>query len=546
MNLRENPFYLTEQEVHWVESTLEAMDIRQKAGQIFCVMGGSFELEELERVVEDYHVGGILFRPAPAQEILETYRRIDKLAKIPLLKAANLEEGGSGAISEGTLFGWPMSVAAAGTTDYASSLGTVCANEGRSVGINWSFSPVTDINYNYENPITHIRTFGSDPKQVLDYSLAYMKALQKGGIAACAKHFPGDGVDFRDQHLHPTYNSLSVQDWMSGYGRNYKTLIEEGLLSIMAGHIMQPALQIQENPKLSIEDCLPATLSKELLTDVLRRKMGFNGVITSDATIMRGFNMAMERRKAIPAAIAAGCDMLVFNIDFYEDYNYLLQGVEDGILTKERLDEAVKRILALKAVTMRRTELTVCDPENVKRSRVCIGRGITLVKDKENLFPLTPEKFPEIELIIHGENRTGEGEKLINLLKSNLEKEGFRISVFQKDISPAKKMADISEKRLLLHVANMGAISNNTADRLCWLQRGAQDAPRFVQEETEVFVSFAYPYHLQDVPRIKTYINCYTCNCAAVEELVDRMTGKKAFTGISPVDAFCGLPDTRI
>ncbi len=546
MNLRENPFYLTGQEVHWVEATLESMDLRQKAGQVFCVLGGSYEPEELDRIVEEYHVGGILFRPAPAQEILKAFQRADRLAGIPLLKAANLEEGGSGAISEGTLFGWPMSAAAAGASEYAGALGEVCANEGRSVGINWSFSPVTDINYNYENPITHIRTFGSDPEQVRDYSLAYMKALQKGGIAACAKHFPGDGVDFRDQHLHPTYNTLSVQEWMAGYGRNYKALIEEGLLSIMAGHIVQPALQMQENPELSVEDCLPATLSKELLTGVLRGKLGFNGLITSDATIMRGFNMAMERRKAIPAAIAAGCDMLVFQVDFYEDYEYLLQGVKNGIVSEGRLNDAVKRILALKAVTMRETALTVCDPENAGRSRACVGRGITLVKDKQRLFPLTPEKFPEIELIIHGENRTGEGEDLTDLLRENLEKEGFRISVFRKDLTPAKKMADICEKRLLLHIANMGAVSNNTANRLYWVQRGAQDAPRFIQEETELFISFAYPYHLQDVPRIKTYINCYTCSRAAVEGVIARMTGKEAFTGISPVDAFCGLPDTRI
>lgn len=545
MNLRDNPFYLSGQEIQWVEATLEKLDIRQKVGQLFCVMGGSYQPDELDQLVKEYNIGGILFRPAPAQEILDAYDRLDALARIPLLKAANLEEGGSGAISDGTLYGWPMSVAAAGSTDYAKESGEVCANEGRSVGINWSFSPVTDINYHFGNPITHIRTYGSDPGQVLNHSLAYIKALQKNGIAACAKHFPGDGVDFRDQHLHPTYNSLSVNEWMETYGHNYQTLIKEGLLSIMAGHIIQPALQMQENPELSIEDCLPATLSKELLTGVLRGRLDFNGVITSDATIMRGFNMVMERRKAIPAAIAAGCDMLVFNVDFYEDYDFILQGIKDGILTNERLDEAVKRILALKAVTMRNQELAVRDPQNYERSKNCIEQGITLVKDKEDLFPISPETYPEIQLIIHGDDRTGEGESLTEMLKSRLEKEGFQVSLFQKDVSPAKKISDTKKKQLIFHAANYGAISNHTANRIYWVQMGAQDAPRFVQEETEVFISFAYPYHLQDVPRVKTYINCYTCNRAAVEGVIDRMTGKADFTGISPVDAFCGLPDTR-
>lgn len=546
MNLRENPFYLTEAENRWVEQTLQSMNVREKIGQLFCVMGGSFSSDELDRLVTEYHVGGILFRPAPAARILADYQRLDALSPIPLLKAANLEEGGSGAIAEGTLYGWPMSVAAANDVRYARELAQVCGNEGRSVGINWSFSPVTDINCNYQNPITHIRSFGSDPDQVLEYSLEYIRALQAAGIAACAKHFPGDGVDFRDHHLHPTYNSLSAKAWYASFGRNYQAMIDQGLLSIMVGHIAQPAVQMEQNPQLSIEDCLPASLSPELLSGVLRGKFGFNGVITSDATIMRGFNMAMERARAIPAAIAAGCDMLVFNVDFYEDYAYMLEGVEGGVLSEQRLDEAVTRVLALKAVTRRQTALTVRDPANGEKSRVCIERGITLVKDRQKVFPLTPEKYALVTLVTHGDEKTGEGESLPEIMERLLKAEGFQVRRFERDVTPPTKTRSLSKRHLVIHLANYGAISNNTADRLYWVQRGAQDAPRFVQEETEIFISFAYPYHLQDVPRVKTYINCYTCSRAAVEAVTEKMLGRSGFTGVSPVDAFCGLPDTRI
>ena len=551
MNLQEKPFYLTREENDWVEETLRNMDDREKVGQLFCVMGNGFSEDfsekELDRMIKDYHVGAVLFRPLPAEKILENYRRLDALAKIPLLKAANLEEGGSGAIAEGTLYAQPLTTAAANDVKYAGELAQVCANEGRSVGINWSFSPVTDINYNFQNPITHIRSFGSDPDMVRDYSLAYIKTLQEGGIAACAKHFPGDGVDFRDHHLHPTCNSLSAEEWYATFGRNYKAMIDEGLMSFMVGHITQPAVQMDIDPTLRIEDCLPASLSKELLKGVLREKFGFNGVICSDATIMRGFNQVMERRKGIPSAVEAGCDMLVFNVDFYEDYDYMLAGLENGILSRERLDEAVARILALKAVTRRFTEFTERDPQNAKKSRACIERAITLVKNLEDVFPLTPEKYPEIILAPQGKDKGfGTQVGLADMLEEKLTAEGFRVRRFGQNVAAPSKTADLAKNQLFLHVANYGADSNNTADRIYWVQPHAQDAPRFINEQTEIFISFGYPFHLQDAPRIKTYINCYTCNRAAVELVVDKMMGRGEFTGVSPVDAFCGLQDTRL
>ena len=546
MNLREKPFYLTEEENRWVEETLRGMGVREKAGQLFCVMGNPFSAGELDRLVTEYHVGAVLFRPLPAAQLLENFRRLDKLAKIPLLKAANLEEGGNGAISDGTYYATPLTTAAAGDPKYARELAEVCANEGRSVGINWTFSPVTDITYNYQNPITHIRSFGDDPDRVLEYSLAYIKALQAGGIAACSKHFPGDGVDFRDHHLHPTYNSLSAEEWYGTFGRNYQAMIDAGLMSFMVGHIVQSAVQMEINSELSFEDCLPASLSPELLQGVLRGKFGFNGVITSDATIMRGFNNVMERSKAIPAAIAAGCDMLVFNVDFYEDYEYMLEGVKSGILSRERLDEAVTRILALKAVTRRYSALTERDPENAAKSRACVDRAVTLVKNRQDIFPLTPEKFTEVLLAVHGEERTGDGKNLVELMEERLTAEGFRVKRFEKNVSAPQKTAGLTPKQLVIHLANFGAVSNHTANRIYWMVPHAQDAPRFLNEQTEIFLSFAYPFHLQDAPRVKTYINCYTCSAAAVDAVVDKLLGRSEFTGVSPVDPFCGLPDTRI
>ncbi len=545
MDLREKPFYLTEEQISWVEDTLRTLDIKQKVGQLFCVMGQDYSAEELETLVRDYCIGGILFRPDLAENIRGWYEPLDAAAKIPLLKAANLEEGGSGAISDGTFFGWPMTVAATDNRDMMKKFAEVCAREGQSAGINWTFSPVCDLDINYRNPITNVRTCGSDFERVQNFCSQYVKTLQGEGMAACAKHFPGDGVDFRDQHLHPTYNSLSAQEWYESYGAIYQQLIEDGLLSIMVGHIVQPNVAMDINPELRFEDCLPGSVCRELLTGVLREKFGFNGVITTDATIMSGFTQALPRRKAIPAAIAAGCDMLVFNTDFYEDYQYMLEALANGDLTPERLDEAVTRILALKAKVAGNPPRSAADVPSAQWQAECADQSVTLVKNIQDVLPITPERFPRIRLMTFGNDNTVDG-SMTEIAEELLQAEGFeteRFDIEQEDMHGTKNLPG---DRLTLYLVNCEHASNQTAIRLFWAKKHALDVPRHVEEEASIFVSFSNPYHLQDVPRVKTYINAYSCHRPMIEAVVAKLLGKSEFKGTSPVDAFCGLPDARL
>ncbi|MDC7287548.1 glycosyl hydrolase family 3 [Blautia schinkii] len=563
INLRERPFYLDEKGQEWVKNTLESLTLEQKAGQLFCVMGGDYAPEELVRLVKESKIGGILFRPAPSEVIKEDYRRLDEAAPVPLLKAANLEEGGSGAISDGTLFGWPMTVAAANDENMVRKFAAVCAAEGQSVGINWTFSPVCDIDMNFQNPITNVRTYGSSQERVQRDTELYVKTIQEFGMAACAKHFPGDGVDFRDHHLHPSYNSLTAREWYDSYGKIYQNLIENDLLSVMVGHIVQPQVEMEINPRLSFEQCLPASMSRELLTGVLRQRFEFNGVITTDATIMGGYCMGMERRRAIPASIMAGCDMIVFNTNLYEDYQYILDGLKDGILTEERLNEAVIRILALKAKvcfadagvrqeaaqTGMRTDAELRQDILMKAKdwqRECADRAVTLVKNNApQIFPVTPEKYPHIRLITLGKDEILEGSVTQSAVEA-LRNRGFQVEHYEPFKDDLHGSEELPKDRLTLYLANYEQASNQTEVRIHWCPKHALDIPRFVNEEDYIFVSLANPYHLQDIPRVKTYINAYTATKAGIEAVIEKIMGRSEFVGISPVDAFCGLPDTRL
>lgn len=547
VDLKKQPFYLSSDQIKWVEETLNSLTTEQKAGQLFCVMGGDFPLEQLKEMVRESRVGGILYRPAPADEIRRNYKELDAVTPVPLLKAANLEEGGAGAISDGTLFGWPMLAAAADDPEQTKHFALSTASEGREVGINWTFSPVCDLDINFRNPITNVRTCGSDFDTVLRGTKIFTEVMQKNGIAACAKHFPGDGVDFRDQHLHPSYNSLTAEEWYTSYGRIYQELISNDLMSIMVGHIVQPDVEMDINPDLKFEDCLPGSLSKELLTGVLREKFGFNGVITTDATIMGGFCMAMERRLAIPAAIMAGNDMLVFNTNFDEDYAYILEALEDGRLTEERLDEAVTRILGLKAKVCVEYPYTEVDrATSEKWHRKCVEKSATLVKNlKPDVMPVTKEKYDSIRLILLGKDDIPGG-TISETAKSFLENHGFTVDIYNPYEDDLHGTGNLSDKRLTLYLANYEHASNQTTVRIDWCKKHALDTPRFLNEEPCIFVSLANPYLLQDVPRIKTYINAYTATKTSVQVVLEKLIGEGEFTGVSPVDAFCGLPDTRI
>ena len=544
-DLKAKPFYLSDDEIDWVESKLSTLSQEQKVGQLFCLMGGDYGGEELLALVSDYAVGGVLFRPAPSSELRARYEALDKAALLPLLKAANLEEGGAGAVSDGTFFGWPMTVASTDDIAMIEKHALNCAAEGRSIGVNWTFSPVCDLDMNFQNPITNVRTCGSDAERVAAFSARYMDTVQRYGVAACAKHFPGDGVDFRDQHLHPSYNSLSAAEWRKTYGAVYKRLIDGGLMSVMAAHILQPALEMEKDPSKDFAACLPASLSRGLLQGVLREELGFNGVIATDATIMAGFTQAMPRREAIPAAVMAGCDVLVFTTDFYEDRQYLLDALSDGRLTGERLDEAVRRILALKAWTMTREPAKALPKDAANWRRECADKCVTLVKNNQDILPLTPEKFPRVRLITLGNDNMPEG-SMTALAEKLLHDAGFETERFAIDEEELHGTAGLSDKRLTLYLCNLEHASNQTALRIFWAKKHALDAPRHVWEEPSVFVSFSNPYHLQDVPRIKTYINAYSCHADTVTAVIEKLLGRSEFTGVSPVDAFCGLPDTRL
>lgn len=547
-----------------MKDTLSGMTTEEKAGQLFCVLFKEAKKEEFDYVYDILSPGACMYRVVPAQSAVEATNTLQERSRIPLLIAANLEKGGNGIVTEGTLVGSPMEIAASGDAEMAAKMAEVCAREAKAVGANWAFAPIIDIDSNFRNPITNTRTFGSDPERVKQMGEAYVRQVQKMGMAAAIKHFPGDGQDERDQHLVTSINSMDCSTWMKTYGEAYRAGIEAGTLTVMAGHIMQPEWTKEINPQIRDEEIMPATLSRELLQGLLREKLGFNGLICTDATTMAGYTLAMSRKKAVPESIARGCDMFLFARNLGEDFGFMMDGIRQGIITPQRLDDAVTRILAVKAALglhkkvqgvslLKAKEVIGCEKHR-QWALECADKGITLVKEEKGVLPITPEKYPRILFYPIEPFAGGEGAYKVvaacTKVKNLLEDKGFLVDEFVPqpygEGFTAKYMDVVSQYDLILYVANLSTKSNQTVVRIEWKQPMGADCGHYINDIPTIFVSLENPYHLLDFPRVKTYINCYSNNDTCVSMLVEKLMGNSSFKGKSPVDPFCGKWDTHL
>lgn len=590
VDMKAKPFYLTDEDCKWVEDTIAGMTLDEKIGQLFFNMGSSREEEYLKMTVRDYHIGGIRYNPATADEVYEQNRILQENSKIPLIIACNTESGGDGACVDGTPIGGQTKIGATRNADYAYQMGYMANKEAAAIGCNLSFAPVSDIMYNWENPVIGLRTYGNEPKKVAEMTKAYMDGAHANpGFCCAAKHFPGDGLDFRDQHVANSVNSMSCEEWDKTYGRFYQNLIENGLDAIMAGHIMQPAYARYFNPELTDDEMMPATLSPELIKGLLRGKLGFNGLVLTDASHMVGLTCRMKRGDMLPASIAAGVDMFLFFNEMEEDFASMKQGYLDGRITKERLDEALHRILALKAhMGLHKKDKTKLIPpreqvhkiigcdEHVAMQKEIADQAITLVKYKDkDVLPVTPDRYKRI-MIVYVKGLSAPGLAAITGVKKSTPAEelrdrliakGFDAFIYESPIDQMIKKIEAGEKPdvnlyfagktpikefrenqdLIITLVDIAGGFQPVARPAFGMTKGGGEIPWYVFELPVIVVGTQYPYVLADIPQARTYINTYDSKPVTLDALVEKlMTGEEAFKGKDPIGAFCGIFDTHI
>ena len=590
VDLRAKPYYLKDEDIAWVENTIASMSDEEKVGQLFWQLTAGNSEEYLKELMEKYHLGGCRYNGMPGQLVLNQNRILQKYAKVPVFIACNPEQGGNGVCPDGTFVANQIKIGATGKTEYAQAMGRVSGAQIKATGCNMAFAPVVDITYNWECEEVLARAYGDDPKMVADMGKAYMDGLHETeGVYCCAKHFPGNGQDYRDAHMSNNVNHFGHDDWMASYGHVYKTLIDGGLDAIMGGHILMPEYMQEINPDITPDTIMPGTLCKEIMTDLLRGELGFNGMVVTDASHMVGMTNRMKRCDMLPAAINAGCDMFLFFNDPEEDFATMLNAYKTGIISEERMVEALTRILGLKAAKgmhkMAKEELCGTDEELVaalqnpefKAVAPAISKDcLTLVKYKdEGVLPLSPEKTKRVMIVnVKGPESPmgklaaiamggGAGKKApVERFCEKLQAKGFDAFIYESPLDKVmKEVAAGKPFNLNLYFAGKNAISEfvsgmdivitffNVANGhpVFGMSKGGGEIPWYVHEIPVVGISVNKPTMLADAPMLRTYINAYDSNEDTMDALVEALlAGPEAFKGSDPIDSYCGMYDTHM
>ncbi|UXN74327.1 glycoside hydrolase family 3 protein [Devosia sp. A8/3-2] len=469
------------------------------------------------------------------------------IGPVPMLVSADLE-GSRMSLPFGTPVPNPLGLAAVDDVDATTAISTIMAQEAHAVGLNWSFTPVIDINAAFRSAIVGTRSYGSDVERIERHALAQIAAFRANGVAATVKHWPGEGYDDRDQHLVTTVNPLTMKARENNFGRLYRAAIEAGVLSVMSAHIAFPAFVRALDPEAGAEAYRPASLSRILNEDLLRRELGFNGLIVSDATPMAGMGDWGPRDDVLPEVIIAGCDVILFSDDPNADLMRLVKAVADGRLSRERVDEAVTRVLGLKAAlglhrdpappSLAAAQQVVGSEANRITASAVHARVPTLVKDVAGLLPLSPAKHKRVLVFSGGAVIPFVPQPLPLSVPERLDREGFNVTLFEPGMSVSPKDFD-----LVLYLFAEETVLTRSRIFLDWVKLTGSvfdGMARYWHDLPTLMISFGYPYYLYDAPRMPTYVNAYGSSEALQAAVVEALLGRTEFAGTSPVDPFCG------
>ena len=544
-HLTQAPFNLDAEALAWVQQRFAALSPDDKLRQLFTLLSRGLDAAEIARI-RAFRPGGITRHAGPdiaAERAL--FADLSAAAPVPLLISADLE-GSRMSLAAGAEMPNPLALAAIDDVEVTAEVSRIMAEEARAIGINWSFTPVLDINAAFRSAIVATRGFGSDVATVERHAITQMRVFQQHGVASAIKHWPGEGFDDRDQHLVTTINPLSLEEWEATFGRLYRGAIAAGALSVMSAHIALPAFVRSLDPDAGLEAFRPASISRLLNEELLRQRLGFNGLIVSDATPMAGLGAWGKRSDTLPELLTAGCDVILFSDDYEQDLAYLEAALGDGRLSWERVDEAVIRQLGLKAAVGLHKPASggsIGSPENRAYAEAVARRAPTLVKDTQKLLPLDPVRHKRVLVISGGIVFPFLPHPLPFALPDLLRQRGFEVTVHD----PA---TEVSAERFDLVLYLFGDETLLTRGRifLDWLgltghfgkamQRHWHDIPT-------AMISFGYPYMLYDAPRVPTYINAYSTTETMQRAVVEALLGEIEWNRHSPVDPFCGLEDAR-
>jgi beta-N-acetylhexosaminidase len=531
-----------------VGELLASMSLEDKVGQLFMVYvhGEAADTADAEAVASNrerlgaengaafvaaYRPGGIIYfdwangLKDPAQ-IAALSNGLQAASTVPLLIATDQEYGSVVRIGEpATQFPGAMPLGATRDVEAAERAAAIAGAELRAMGVNHNFAPDADVNVDPENPVIGVRSFGSDPGLVADFAAAQVRGYQAGGVAVSAKHFPGHGDTSTDSHLGLPVITHTAEEWERIDAPPFQAAIAAGTDMVMSAHLQFPALD---------DSLAPATLSRPILTGLLREQLGFTGVVVTDALDMQGVRTGYGDDRVPVLALLAGADLLLMPPDFPLAYEAVLNAVASGELTEERIDESVRRILALK-----HSRGIVDDPETDEGAAAAVvgsdanraaaddiaDRSVTLLAN-DGTLPFRAASASGGVLV------TGWGEQTTQRLASALAAQGLGVEVLLTGEAPgadaiaAAKGAAAGRDLVVVATRNVRAGSPQ-ADLVAALAGGPAPV---------VAAAVGTPYDAAHVRGANAVLAAYSYAPASLAALAKVIVGAIAPTGALPVD----------
>lgn len=513
-----------------IEKTLAAMTLEEKIGQIVCSRIIQFENKgPVEEYLKKYPLGAIYVGSEvidtanmSAEEVKQQTERLMNTTKVPPVLVSDFEQGVGGQLDDDIFTGFPeaMAIAATGKPFNAYEVGRITALEAGSLNVHCTFGTDADLALNRNNPIIGIRSFGDDPDYVTPFIIEHIKGLQDHNCGACAKHFPGDGLDTRNQHYVTSFNNMDKEEWDRTCGKVWKKIIDAGVMTIMIGHLAMPKLEPRDPVTGKYR---PATASKYILQDLLRGELGYKGLIISDALCMNGFYSWGDYDTRMLDALNAGIDLFLWP-DTEKFFDCMLRAEKAGKLPHDRLDDAVRHMLEFKA----RVEL-IRKPCHIPDAKKIAGKiakdALTLLHNSEKGIPLPRKKDAKYYVLttpshsrlakvtapfVEALSQYGE------VKYSSLEEFDFN----ELDNADAVFLLNLGRTRFGDYRGMSGKIWPLTANE---------------QIKNFIVVGMANPFFYYDVPNCDAYIAAYSAHPAAQKEAVKVIFGEGECRGKSPV-----------
>jgi beta-glucosidase-like glycosyl hydrolase/CubicO group peptidase (beta-lactamase class C family) len=528
----------------WVDSIYDGMSLKERVGQLFMVQAfsnkGLAHENEIVNLIKDHHIGGVIYSKGGPSQQATLNNNLQYASKIPLLVGMDAEWGLSMRLDSTYAFPWNMTLGAITDNNLVEKTGFHIGEHVKRVGVHFNFAPVADINTNPNNPIIGNRSFGEDRNNVTEKAVAFMKGMQASGVLANAKHFPGHGDTEDDSHLTLPTIRFNKQRLDSIELYPYKRLIKEGLASVMIAHL--------NIPELDIPNGLPTSLSKYIVTDVLKNELGFKGLIFTDALTMKGaadfvkssgLDISGDTKGLIDLmAFQAGNDVMLMSEDVPSGIEKIMFAFENGAITEARLAHSVKKILMAKY----KVGLHKFSPLGIYNIQKDINRlkddalygelfenAVTVLKNDEQLLPLRKLETKKIAYVKLGDDV---GSDFLNELKKYTKIH---------EIS-AEHLDELLDKLKNYNTVIVGFHKSNdnpwkdykfSNKELAWLYEIART-------NTVVLDVFARPYALMDlqsIENIESIIMSYQNSAIAQQKSAQLVFGAISAKGTLPVSA---------